>query len=92
MILPHGLEKLRNLIEVSILIHSADILLKNEKSKFEKLTNFLKNNYVFNENSEQNLNDIEKNNIESSSNQFFVQINFGGEIVIFFLFSEYYLK
>ena len=40
MIIPYGLEKPRSLIEVTISIHSADVLLKNEKSNFEIFTKY----------------------------------------------------
>ena len=83
MIIPYGLEKPRSLIEVTISIHSADVLLKNEKSKFEIFTKYLKDNYMLNENDDRlSLNEIEKDNIENNNYQFFIIINFGGEIVI----------
>ena len=83
MIIPYGLEKPRSLIEVTISIHSADVLLKNEKSKFEIFTKYLKDNYMLNENDDRlSLNEIEKDNIENNNYQFFIRINFGGEIVI----------
>jgi hypothetical protein len=86
MIIPYGLEKPRSLIEVTISIHSADILLKNEKSKFEMFTKYLKDNYMLNENEDRlSLNEIEKDNIENNNYQFFIRINFGGEIVIYLL-------
>lgn len=97
MIIPHGLEKPRSQIEVSICIFSADILHIKKLSKFEAFTKnfgYFKRDYLLLNTDEKQLEDEQKDRDSKKlkgeeidrksaveSENYFVRITFAGIMV-----------